>query len=81
MAAVGFLEESAGVRSSTRLLGAVLAALAALVTVSIVVYVFKFGKDASAEVVAAMTGALTALVAQGCVAIAKRHAAPDPADG
>ena len=74
---IGFLEEAEGVKSSTRLFAAVLLALTTLVVATICVYVLKLGKDASAAVVGALVGAVTALVAQGAVAIVKRSDAND----
>ena len=67
---IGFLEESEGVKSSTRLFAAVLLVLTAVVTATMCVYVLR--KDPSAAVITALVGALGALVAQGAVAIVKR---------
>jgi hypothetical protein len=67
----GFFEESAGVRSMTRLVMFILTLLSAVVTGAIVVYVFRCEK-VEPEVILALVGALGALVLNGVVAIAKR---------
>lgn len=70
---VGFFEESEGVKSSSRLFAAILLFLTGVVTFTICAYVLQLGKDASAAVIGALVGVVTALGAQGAVAIAKRN--------
>ena len=70
MAPVGFLEEAAGVKSSTRLFGLILAlCVAGLVGVT-GVYVLR--KTPDAAVIGALAGMIAALVANGIVAIVGR---------
>lgn len=82
---VGFLEEAPGVRSSTRLFGAILLALAAVLVAVIVWYVWWCAtrtpiRDPSSTVIGALVGGLTAVVAQGVVAISKRTKTGAPDD-
>lgn len=67
----GFLEESPGVWSSTRLFAAVLLALAAIVVGLVVWYVVSV-RPTVANVIYALSAVLGALVIQGVVAIMKR---------
>lgn len=71
----GFLEESPGVRSSTRLLAFLCFACAALLTLGMLGYIFycvthKMQPDAN--VISSIVLGLTAFVSQGAVAIFKR---------
>ena len=68
----GFLEESPGVKSSTRLFAAILLALAAVVVALIVWYVMHT-KVPDASVIGGLAGVLGALVVQGVVAIMRRN--------
>jgi uncharacterized BrkB/YihY/UPF0761 family membrane protein len=71
----GFLEESPGVRSSTRLFAAILLALAAVVVGVIawyVIYPTVRNHAVDSSVVGTLAGVLGALVLQGVVAIMKR---------
>lgn len=68
---IGFLEESDGVRSMTRLAIAVLLALTAAIVGVTCWYVVKQSPDAA--VLAALAGIIGALVVNGIVAIAKRN--------
>jgi hypothetical protein len=75
---VGFLEESAGVRSMTRLtIAAIVVAVLALVGHRVLVTSIK-GKP-EATVLSALAGVLGALVAKGCVAIINRNGGSDDA--
>ena len=67
----GFLEESAGVRSVTRLI-AVIITLLACVLVGLIVWYVVHVKAPDAGVLAALGGILAAVVAHGAVAIVKR---------
>lgn len=67
----GYLEEAPGVKSSTRLLAFLLMACVVAVIVFIGVYVLGRPKP-EAAVVASLAGVVTALVAQGIVAIFNR---------
>lgn len=67
---IGFLEESAGVRSMTRLAIAVLLVLTAAVVAATCWYVVKGTPNAA--VLGALAGVIGALVVNGIVAIAKR---------
>jgi hypothetical protein len=69
----GFLEESAGVRSMTRLAIAALLVCTGAVVAVICLYVLRGNPDAG--VLAALAGILGALVINGIVAIAKRSGA------
>jgi hypothetical protein len=69
--AVGFLEESAGVRSATRLIMVGLLGLAGCVTLSLCAYVL-FVPSPSAGIAATLAGALATLVIHGAVAVSKR---------
>lgn len=68
---VGFLEESAGVRSATRLIMVGLLVLAGCVTISLCAYVL-FVPNPTAGIAATLAGALATLVIHGAVAVAKR---------
>ena len=68
---VGFLEESAGVHSATRLALLVLLALATCVTLTLCAYVL-FIPAPDTGTAAALAAALATLVVQGAVAIARR---------
>jgi hypothetical protein len=70
-AAVGFLEESAGVRSATRFVMFGLLFLATCVTLTLCAYVL-FVSAPSTGIVASLVGALGTLVIHGAVAVAKR---------
>jgi hypothetical protein len=68
----GFLEESPGVRSMARL--AILACLLfALVFVALIVWYVLVQRPVESRIVVALTGALTAVVLNGAVAIIKRN--------
>lgn len=67
----GFLEESSGVRSMTRLAIAVLLLLTAAIVAVTCWYVVR-GKP-EAAILAALAGIIGALVLNGVVAIAKRN--------
>lgn len=71
----GFFEESPGVRSMTRLAIFALLLLAASLVGTTVAYVLRGTPDAA--VIAALTGALTAVVGGGAVAIIKRNGSED----
>lgn len=73
---VGFLEETEGVHSSTRLLAFILVALVSGLVAVTCIYVLHTSKP-EASVIAALTGMVAVLVAQGMVAIVKRSADPD----
>jgi hypothetical protein len=74
---IGFLEESSGVRSMTRLAIGVLLVLTSLVVIATCWYVVKGAPNAG--VVGALAGVIGALVLNGIVAIAKRgHAEESP---
>lgn len=68
----GFLEESEGVRSMTRLTIAVLLALTTAVVAVLCWYVLRNPKP-SATILGALTTLVTALVLNGTVAIINRH--------
>ena len=68
----GFLEESAGVKSSTRLYALLLIITGCVVALGLLAYILISRKDASAAVITAGIGIITALVASGAVAIIKR---------
>lgn len=70
-ARTGFLEESPGVRSMSRLAIAGLLTLAAPVVVTACVYTLRSPKP-DATVLGALAGILAALVLNGVVALAKR---------
>lgn len=61
----GFLEESPGVRSSSRLFTLLLILLVAALVGTLCVYLLKLGTNASASVIAAFVGAITAVVGGG----------------
>lgn len=69
---IGFLEESAGVRSMTRLALLILLILAAIVVCATCAYVLHTEKP-EAAIVIGLTGMLGALVLNGVVAIVKRN--------
>jgi uncharacterized YccA/Bax inhibitor family protein len=69
---LGFLDESEGVRSSTRLLAFILVFCVVAVIAVICIYTLHT-TGPSATVIGALGGVVTALVAQGIVAIAKRN--------
>jgi hypothetical protein len=80
---VGFLDESEGVRSSTRLFGLILLALTAVLVATIPLYVvlaFRCKVEISALVIGAIVGGIAPLVVQGLVAIAKRNGSDDGPD-
>jgi hypothetical protein len=71
----GFLEESAGVRSVTRLIAVIITLLAVVIVGLIVWYVVAsvlHAKSPDAGVLAALGGILAAVVAHGAVAIIRR---------
>lgn len=68
---VGFLEESAGVSSATRLIMVGLLGLAGCVTLTLCAYVL-ISSAPSAGIAATLAGALATLVIHGAVAVAKR---------
>lgn len=73
----GWLEESPGVKSSTRLLAFLLFGCAAALATALVWYVWfqvtrTPARQPDAGVIAAMVGGLTAFVSQGAVAIIRR---------
>lgn len=70
---IGFLEESAGVRSMARLTIGWMCALATML-VSTMCYVALRGRgDRNAEILAALGGGLLTIVAKGAVAIYNRN--------
>lgn len=69
----GFLEESPGVRSMSRLAIGACLVLAGAVVALLWCYVWWTRAAASAGVIAAIVAALTALVLNGAVALAKRN--------
>lgn len=71
---IGFLEESEGVRSMSRLAAAWMCALASALVVATCWYVVK--GSGKAEVIAALGGMLLTIVAKGAVALVNRNA-PD----
>lgn len=69
--AIGFLEEAAGVHSSTRLLSFILMGCVVAVVATICVYTLH-KPDPSAAVIGVLGGVVTALVLNGIVAMASR---------
>jgi hypothetical protein len=76
---VGFLEESKGVRSMTRLSIGWLLTLTSALVATIAWYVVHMGEKANPLVVTALVGGLTALVLNGIVAVIKRNGGEAPA--
>lgn len=76
--AVGWLEESPGVKSSTRLFAAILLGMAGVLVATVVGYVwFCITRTPpivlSGPVIGSLAACLTAIVGQGAVAISKRY--------
>lgn len=71
----GFLEESEGVRSMSRLTIAWMSLLATAIVATTCYYVVK--RDVRAEVIVALGGMLLTIVAKGAVAIINRNGPND----
>lgn len=70
---IGFLEESEGVRSMSRLTVAWMCGLATVLVGTIAWYVVTLKTDAKESVILALGGALVTIVAKGAIAIINRN--------